>query len=328
MSESHKPDLFQFQTPSVRHLAWLCHAPQLLSDPSVFYPDALLPDDYVTTLQAWDQNPGARPSILDATPHYRLGLYVESLYACLIQDLLGWTILARNLPVRTGKLTLGELDFLIHNPYMGVVEHHEIAIKFYLGYGGSAAAPAGWYGPNAQDRLDIKTARLLEQQSPRGLMPETAQVLEQLGIALPKVSRVFMPGYLFYQKVPVNHKVPTRGASTSETAPHFTAMANPVLSATTPDSVPSNHLRGHWMYLDDVAEIDTTKWVPLIKPHWLGPWGQAEVPDSTDSIQVLSEIEDKATPGLFAILQHDSMTGLWKETDRVFVVPSHWPRRL
>lgn len=308
MSAHDAPDLYQFQTPSVRHLVWLCQAPQLVRHPGVFHPAAYLPHDYLAILKAWDNHPATRPDLLNTTPHYRLGYYFETLYACLIQDLLGWTILARNLPVRANGLTLGELDFLILNPHTNVVEHHEIAVKFYLGYDGDADLTPGWYGPNPRDRLDIKTARMLEQQSQRGLMPETSGVLAQLGIPQPEVSRVFMPGYLFYPQV---------------LTPEATAQ---VPAPATLANVPTHHLRGHWIYLDKLTETDTSAWIPLIKPHWLGPAIQPHKPDNIELTQALADIKNTRAPRLFAVLQHDDISGLWNETDRVFVVPECWPR--
>ncbi|TFH71639.1 DUF1853 family protein [Gammaproteobacteria bacterium LSUCC0112] len=301
MAAPDAPDLHQFQTPAVRHLAWLCHAPQLIQDASVFEPARYLPANYLAMLQEWDTHPTNRPDALNAPPHYRLGYYLESLYACLITDVLGWTMLARNLPVRTGGTTLGELDFLLHNPHTDAVEHHEIAIKFYLGYPGSAEYLSGWYGPNPQDRLDIKTARMLGPQSQRGLLPETLDVLAHRGIKAPAITRVFMPGYLFY--------------------PH-----KPTTEVTIPISCPENHLRGQWIYLDKVTSIDTRTWVPLAKPHWLGPWGQTHMPDDIALTDAFADIKDTQTPRLFAVLQHEHISGLWKEIDRVFVVPAHWPR--
>lgn len=301
MTAPDAPDLLQFQTPAVRHLAWLCHAPQLIQHTSVFEPSRFLPDNYLEVLRAWDTNPQAGPEVLCATPHHRLGYYVESLYACLITELLGWSILAKNLPIRAGGATLGELDFLIHNPHTDAVEHHEIAIKFYLGYAGSAQQPRGWYGPNPQDRLDIKTERMLGPQSQRALLPETLEVLAHHDIQVPAISRVFMPGYLFY--------------------PH-----KPAPEITLPISCPDHHLRGQWIYWENLTEIDTRTWVPLKKPHWLGPWAQTHTPDNTEFTLALSDIRDTQTPRLFAIVQYDHINGLWAEADRVFVMPAHWPK--
>jgi len=304
MSGSDLADISRFRVPAVRHLAWMSQAPQLICDPRVFVPKTYLTGKLLSVLQQWDKNPATGPKALTATPHYRLGHYFESLYECLVQDLLGWTILARNLPVRVGGQTLGELDFVLRNPHTRAIEHHEIAVKFYLAYAGSAQLAAGWYGPNPRDTLDIKTARMLEKQSRRAQLPATSELLTQLGIPLPKISRVFMPGYLFY--------------------PQQSGISQ-ITTATLPSSVPIDHLRGHWLYLDDVAALDLTAWVVLPKPHWLGPWIQEKAPDDTVTQKTLGDIADTKTPRLFALLKKDNSSGLWKEQDRVFVVPADWP---
>ena len=304
----------------MRHLAWLTQAPQLIIDPGVFDVQSFLPDNYVSVLQSWDKNPGVRPDILNAVPHYRLGYYLESLYECLVRDLMGWTLLARNLPIRSGGLTHGELDFVVQNPHTGDVEHHETAIKFYLGHPGHGDLPSGWYGPNPRDRLDLKTARLLEQQSRRVQLPATATVLATLGIRQPALSRVFMPGYLFYPHMPA----PKLTDVTTATTVSIISAPSPDLPV--PDGVPANHLRGHWLYLNCVPDAGISHWVPLLKPHWLGPWLQADAPDSNITTDALARVTQTQTPQLFAILQHERITGLWGETDRVFVVPACWPR--
>jgi hypothetical protein len=306
---ANKPDLSQFETPAVRHLAWLCQSAQLIRDPCVFAPEDFLPKDYLATLQTWDKHPTLAPDILNTPPHYRLGHYVEALYACLLTDLLGWTLLARNLPVRDDGITLGELDFVVQNPLTRDVEHHEIAIKFYLGYHGSASHPPGWYGPNPRDRLDIKTTRMLQQQRQRALLPASLRALSARGIAAAHISRVFMPGYLFYPLSQMDNN---------------TAPAQ-IPSVSTLSSVPASHLRGHWMYLDRIAETDTTNWVPLIKPHWLGPWLQKNTPDPFQRQQTLSAIRQTQSPRLFARLEYNSGRQLWSEKQRIFVVPSQWP---
>lgn len=237
--------------------------------------------------------------MLCETPHYRLGLYTEQLYDCLLGDLLGWTVIARNLPIRVDGRTLGELDFLVLNPHTGNTEHHEIAVKFYLGYPGSATVDARWYGPNVRDRLDLKSARMLNQQSQRCQLPATLDALAAAGIEPPSVNRIFVPGYLFY---PLDVTLPA------------------------PASADANHLRGHWLSLNDAGRrTDTDTWTVLRKPHWLGPWSQKEVPGADEVKAVLGEIEASDTPRLMASLTFDSATGLWREARRHFVVPDSWP---
>lgn len=299
--------LTDLRVPAVRHLAWMCRAPQLLSDAQSFRPRDCLPPHWRQRLQAWEQSPHTGPKVLTDAPPRRLGLYFERLYACLMTELLGWELLASNIQIREprtdgpGVRTLGELDFLLLNPSSAEVEHHEIAVKFYLGYAASARLSASgqglWYGPNSRDRLDLKRARLLHHQSQMRHRSQTAEMLSARGLPLPTRARVFMPGYLFY---PVGKPL------------------------TAPDSV-GEHECGRWFYAHQLTCQSVQHWVPLHKPHWLGPWLQAEAPDPGLTRTALEQVCQDGAPRLFAQLAPDQKTGLWVETERVFVVPDTWP---
>lgn len=284
----------------MRHLAWMCHAPQLISSPMGFVPEKYLPQDVEERLRAWDNAPHSGPAVLTEQPARRLGHYFERLYQCLLEDLLGWEILLKNQPVRNNGITLGELDFVVRNPADNAIEHHEIAVKFYLGYRGGGPDTPLWYGPNARDRLDIKTQRLISHQSQMTERPEARNLLESLGIGTPARPRIFMPGYLFY---PLDRTL----------AP--------------PTEVPADHLRGDWLYIDELDKMadDSKRWVPLIKPHWLGPWRQREAPDYQETEEALGVVRSAGIPRLFAILEPAPADGYWQETSRIFVVPGTWP---
>ena len=289
-----------FLNPAVRHLHWMCHAPQLLDSSLSVDLAPQLPPRLEEVLRRWDAAPEDGPALLTTPAPRRLGLYFEGLYDCLLRELLGWEVLARNLPIRRGGETLGELDFVVRNPATGTVEHHEIAIKFYLGY----RYPQGevlWHGPNAIDRLDLKTTHLLQQQSQRLALEATHQALRAQDVPVPALSRIFMPGYLFH---------PWHGAD----------------PLPLPDNVPAHHSRGAWLYRDEVeAATGTEPWVPLRKPHWLGPWLQADAPDPALGEASLADIDASNTPRLFAALSFDGQTRLWREKQRFFVVPRSWP---
>tara|TARA_R110002167_G_scaffold61506_9_gene173442 strand:+ start:432 stop:1328 length:897 start_codon:yes stop_codon:yes gene_type:complete len=286
-----------YHTPAIRHLAWLCQAPQLMRSPITFEPAQHLPSNYSDILNAWDQDIEAAPSLLSEPPQRRLGFYFERLYQVFLEDVLGWPILLKNRQIQSSGRTIGELDFVVHNKKDDRIEHHEIAIKFYLGVSECAASTL-WYGPNARDRLDMKTTSLLEQQSRRTQLPETIALLAESHITGPLTPRIFMPGYLFYP----------------DDQP-----------AVTPDYVPAGHLRGRWTYAHDARAIDTSQWVVLNKPHWIGNWFQSEPPETEHTQEALKRVENKSVPQLFAVLREDRQTGNWLETDRVFVVPETWP---
>lgn len=287
-----------YQNPALRHMAWMHQAPQLLDDPLSIHLSQPLPEAMVAQFRYWDDYPTEGPALLTQTPHPRLGLYFEQLYACLMSEVLGWELLARNLPVRRQGITLGELDFLLRNPDTGVVEHHEIAVKFYLGFQPGPDQSPLWYGPNSADRLDIKTRRLREHQSPLSRRPETVAAIDALGIDQPQKSGIFMPGYLFY--------------------PQTDALPAPL-------QAPRDHLRGSWLYLAEAQALERERWVPLRKPHWLGPWVQSGAPVRADAEAMLAQVEATKTPRLFAQLAWVEACGFWQEVARYFVVPAHWP---
>ncbi|NWN92232.1 DUF1853 family protein [Marinobacter adhaerens] len=298
MTATHGSELINtYQTPAIRHLAWLCQAPQLVHSPITFEPTQYLPPDYPEQLKAWDKNMETAPALLSEPPQRRLGFYFEQLYQVLLEDLLGWPVLLKNQQIQSHGRTIGELDFVVHNRMEDRVEHHEIAIKFYLGLPGPTGTTR-WYGPNARDRLDLKVSSLLEQQSRRTLLPETVALLAEDNITGPLTPRIFMPGYLFY---------PDK------------------MQALTPDYVPASHLHGRWMYVQDARAGNTSHWVVLNKPHWIGHWFQSEPPEPEQAQEALARVENGATPQLFAAMEKHCQTGRWFEADRVFVVPDSWP---
>ncbi|MBW4936088.1 DUF1853 family protein [Marinobacter sp. F4206] len=290
--------LLEFRHPAVRHLAWLCSAPQLIDAPFTFEPARYLRADYMENLRAWDRTPEAAPALLGQPPQRRLGFYFERLYQVLLSDLLGWNILLKNAQIQSNGHTLGELDFIVHNTTDDRIEHHEVAIKYYLGVPGSDGE-ALWYGPNAKDRLDIKSDRLINHQSQRTHQPETLELLSSHGITGPLTARIFMPGYLFY--------------------PLCRDVAPPAMT-------PPNHLRGWWAYAHELTQTDTSTWVQLRKPHWVGPWYQPEAPAAEESTQALARINEDRIPRLFSELRHEPSAETWLERRRIFVVPSSWPK--
>ncbi len=288
--------LSSFHTPAVRHLAWLCAAPQLLHATESFYPLPWLPVDYVERLQHWDRNADTMPERLTEPFERRLGHYFERLYEVLLVDLLGWDLVLKNQQIRAGNQTIGELDFLVRNSQTGNLEHHEIAIKYYLGMN-EASNDTRWYGPNARDRLDLKVGRMLSHQSPMAQRLEARALLAELGISEPIIPRVFLPGYLFY--------------------PHD--------GVALPDYVPASHAQGRWCYARELENSDLTGWVPLKKPHWVGPWRQEAQPDIEAARAAVELVKAKGVPVLFARVEWHPGIECWVERERWFLVPGDWP---
>ncbi|MDX1754644.1 MAG: DUF1853 family protein [Marinobacter sp.] len=288
-----------WQTPAVRHLAWLCEAPSLIRRGPVFHIGDWLPDDTPDRLRQLDTEPEPLLRKLDSQRSHRLGHYFEELYHFLLSELLGWPVLLRNLAIRTGqRRTLGELDFLVRNPHTGALEHHEVAVKFYLAHGPGNSLR--WYGPNARDRLDLKAERMVHHQCTMTGRPETLAQLGELGFREPVTPALVMPGTLFS---------------------HPSAPAPPLPTWVNPD-----HERGCWLHHHQLANLDTSLWMPLHKPHWLGRYQSRSVPAPGTTEASLAAVAETDRPTLFAQMQARPDGIGYTEINRWFVVPDSWPQ--
>jgi len=289
----------------------MCNAPQLITHPAVLPMQSWHPTDLTSKLLRWQSEPESAPAWLHARAHYRLGIYFEDLYAGLVSELLGWRLLARNVAVRQKGHTFGELDFVVQNPSSGLVEHHEIAVKFYLAV--QTAEGLSWHGPNPADRLDIKVSRLLSHQLALSDRPDTIATLSRLGIAAPAAKRLFMPGYLFYpRRLDSQSNVPIPDMPAKFVLPPEADIA-------------SDHLSGSWSYANEISDTECRHWVPLNKPHWLGDWQQEAEADPALAADSVQAVELSGKPRLFARLARQPDSAMWTEVERIFVVPSFWP---
>lgn len=89
----------------------------------------------------------------------RLGFIYQHLCTELISNSDKYSLLEEEIQInKESGQTLGAIDLILHNLESQHKEHWEVAIKFYLLHQGI------WYGPNAQDQLDKKLARMLSHQ--------------------------------------------------------------------------------------------------------------------------------------------------------------------
>lgn len=297
-----RPDDNAWNTPAVRHLAWLCRAPSLIRNELVRSLSDWLPEDTGERLQALDQHPEPLLNALSRSQSHRLGHYFEELYHFLLTWLLDWPVLARNTAIRSDQgSTLGELDFIVHNPVTGQFEHHEIAVKFYLGV--PRHEDTLWFGPNPNDRLDLKTDRMLSHQLTMTQRPETRRVLAACGVNGAIHPVLVMPGYLFHPIAPQCPEQPLAN------------WINP------------HHERGGWLYHSQLDLLDTRHWTPLRKPHWLGNYQQPMAEPGELTGQSLSQVALTGRPALFAKMGECPQGNGLREVERWFVVPDSWPGR-
>ncbi|MDY7117521.1 DUF1853 family protein [Halomonas sp. SSL-5] len=311
------PLLDRCHHPLVRDLAWVLLAPDLIRLPWTGRPGRAtlgLADDeraarWLDTLEAWPQ-PLER--YIGNSLMGRMGLYHERLWQFLLAWAPGTELLAHNLRIMSGKLTLGELDLLYRETRDEAIIHLEVAIKFYLGLAEGPGEPdsqARWIGPGGADSLAGKREHLHRHQLRLTDLPETRNAIRaKLGShrhgadGLASLERqVAIPGVLF--------------------APWQQPLPPP--REATPD-----HLRGHWLawrdwnrFLDTLPPGTHGAW--LHKPHWLAlPRPEYLLRLRDLEAQLVDHFRIPAAPVQIALWHPDAG---WH---RLFLVADDWPRQI
>jgi uncharacterized protein len=297
----------RFEDATVRDLAWLLFAPDLLRAEHVGVPLAhplAEPDARDATLDwlhALDATPDALHTRARDPKFTRLGIYAESLLGFFLAQGPLARLIAANVPLRQGRRTIGECDFLLESAD-GARLHWELAVKFYLHIGDGASRVArlsDYVGPNLQDRFDLKYARLVTHQLSMTARPEFAA----LGLGGPWDAQLYIKGRLFYHDTRV------------EPAPEIGAA----------------HLRGFWMTASEWHEADhgARAWVVQPRMAWLA--SRRLDPDDAEALLtqaagIHERLQQTPSPTMIAAYMRDESGG-WLEDARGFIVPDDWPER-
>ena len=173
-----------FQRPYIRDLAYVLACPNVLTEWLDFAPHQNTHTVSVHSANFWRQQFEAyqqRLKELDTTNAYqaltryllkrpspnRLGFHFEGLLSFWLQDgfarkLHSYETLASNVQLYNGKQTTGELDLILYNHGENLVEHWELAIKFFMG--SAPFAPENWVGINSNDNLQRKMTHMQTKQ--------------------------------------------------------------------------------------------------------------------------------------------------------------------
>ncbi len=293
---------------ALNDLHWVLTSP-LLAIHSDYSPD--IPQVDLTSV-----TPGNLLAALASQKSHFLGPYFESLWKYAIEQSRNLELIYHGLQVRRNNRTLGEFDFILRNKRNNRLVHQEIAVKYYLGVPlPSTQYPdqSAWFGPNSIDRLDLKLAKLLDQQVHLSDHPESQAHLTDLNLGQP-VKQMLLKGYLF-QPMGESLLLPPYG---------------------NPDATP-----GEWLSFDQLEELGKlcNQWQILPKLHWLSP---AQCPESKvlSFREMATELQQhQGRPQLIAAMKPvagdsgNQVTELsaknsgelsYKESHRYFVVSEHW----
>ncbi len=173
-----------YRRPYVRDLAYVLACPNVLTEWLDFAPHQNTHAIAVHSASFWQMQFEAyqqRLEVLDTTNAYqaltryllkrpspnRLGFHFEGLLSFWLEDgfarkLHPYETLASNVQLFNGKQTTGELDLILHNHAENLVEHWELAIKFFMG--SAPFEPENWVGINSNDNLQRKMTHMQTKQ--------------------------------------------------------------------------------------------------------------------------------------------------------------------
>lgn len=139
----------------------------------------------------------------------RLGKQVERIVSALISASSNFEILKENIQIIDGKITIGELDFIIKNKDSDTIFHLELVYKFYLyDPNHSQIELEKWIGPNRKDSFIEKYTKLQTKQFPLLYKEQTKIYLENLNVdeleqKLCFMASLFVPYHTFGQQFPL-----------------------------------------------------------------------------------------------------------------------------
>lgn len=301
-----------YRNREVRDLAWACFGPaMMISDQltddvrPVSNCSLTLTPDRENWLKHLDQDPQPLRAHIERIRSRRLGIYFEGLWHFFLQQDEAVELVAHNLPVRDGGITVGEFDCLYYCHQRRRHVHLELAVKFFLG--NRAVGNTGpssdwneWWGPECKDRLDLKIRHLMDRQIQLADHRAATPSLEDLGIQ--EVAReVEIKGRLFQS---VHDPLPL------------------------PRGYNSKLSEGHWVHIDRMPEMDglmdAESYLVLPKNQWLSP--AYNVPDTQKMDKAAlhaamqMHFDNETRPQLIAALDNNAA-----EQTRFFVVGNAWP---
>ncbi|USD64551.1 DUF1853 family protein [Vibrio sp. SCSIO 43136] len=133
------------------------------------------------------------------TLYQRFGFIYQEMCRQLFVSHPSYQLLADEFQIFSGNCTLGAIDFILRNQDKAKIEHWEVAIKFYLLHDDL------WFGPNANDRLDLKLDKMINHQ----LMMSGSEIFKQQYAQFDVASRhLLMQGRLYINPF-LGQSVPT-----------------------------------------------------------------------------------------------------------------------
>lgn len=153
----------QISDPLLRDVVWLVYLPSISKGQiDEEYDINLLDEGNIDQLIQWANSIKAEKLPVPKS-NLPLGKYAELLMEAYLQNHKKYQLIASNLQLIDGQLTVGELDYLFKEIFSNTFVHLELAIKYYLkvDYQGKIR----FLGPSTKDYFERKVEKLTKTQS-------------------------------------------------------------------------------------------------------------------------------------------------------------------
>ncbi|PRX55037.1 DUF1853 family protein [Flagellimonas meridianipacifica] len=119
---------------------------------------------------------------VDIPENLRLGHQMEYVFEQLIRFDGTYGIMLMNQAVRSGKKTIGEIDFILNQSVSNIVHHVELTYKFYVIDSSISEPIHRLMGPNRRDMFFTKMEKIKNEQFALINRPETQSILDEIGL--------------------------------------------------------------------------------------------------------------------------------------------------
>jgi len=287
----------------VRDLYQSITSPYVLNDDKTLPKSFLEIDDSILNnwIQELDRNPNQLKEFIEKHHSRRLGRYFENLMYYYFLFHPNIEVLEFGRQIFKGKITIGEMDFILKNLTTGEIIHLETAVKYF-------AKQKEKYDlkyficPNGTRNFGDKLEKTFSKQLRITEREETKAFLHEKGYGKIE-SYHFIKGTLFYHPDELknfhHHKL------------------NP------------NHNKSWWIYQKEVSELNNnSKYKIVHKLKWLSDEieeNENELMSKTELIELLNSHFEIISQGQL-IVEFEKSDFLWKEKSRGFVLDNKWPQ--
>jgi len=269
----------------LRDLEWVIASPSLLDTESS--------EDVANPVWCPDLEIDAEKldRFMEQQSSHRVGYYFESLIHYWLKEIRKVEVIEQGKQIIEEGITKGEIDFLFRDEE-GKIVHWEVAVKFYLQSLPSNTDGSHLIGPNSSDNYARKHKRLFGRQL-------------ELSRKLPSeidLRQGLVKGRIFYHP--------------DDPQP-----------AEEPRTLNPGHLRGMWICASEIARLDDPdfRYRILKKPNWLGE--ETGIPSDLPFQEFKKELSShfQNSPHPLLIISLKEVEEDWRENERTFIVPDHWP---